>query len=184
MVVVLNTGSPSNAREGSGACGASSEKKNMEGPGSELAHCHRLSTTRNVGRGVSPTTEGRRERLSQDTVTRRVRQARRQPIVGSIGTCQCVARSLRSGGNLFPVDSINHSPTTTGTRSASVWSRVGSSTGLWDWLQPKTAGSCAAHNVCVQMNARRVRVRNLQLCNNLLRVSVSQLEGCNQIRWR
>ncbi len=33
MVMALNTGSPSNAREGSGACGASNEKKNMEGPG-------------------------------------------------------------------------------------------------------------------------------------------------------
>ena len=52
-------------------------------------------------RGVSPTTKGRRERLSQNTVTGPMRQGGGNQFVGSIGTCQCVSRSLRSGGNLF-----------------------------------------------------------------------------------
>jgi hypothetical protein len=58
-------------------------------------------TTRNEVEGRQPNDRRETGVLSQNTVTGRVRQFRRQPIVGSIGTCQCVSRSLRSGGNLF-----------------------------------------------------------------------------------
>lgn len=96
----LNTGSPSPLVR-RGACGASSEKEDQgarcRGPARRVG----WGTTRNGVEGRQPNDRREAGVLSQDTVTRRVRQARRQPIVGSIGTCQCVCQGLRSRGNLF-----------------------------------------------------------------------------------
>ena len=61
-------------------------------------------------RGVSSTSGVRREDLSQDTVTGPAGHGAHQPFVGGLApTCQCVLRSLRSGGNLFSVVGVNHS---------------------------------------------------------------------------
>ena len=78
----------------------------------------------------------------------------------------------------FPVDSINHSPATTGTRSASVWTRHCSSTGLAGLVAAEGCNVCVCLQcMCADDRHRRFQ-RNLQLCNNLVRVSVNQLEGC------
>ena len=168
------------------ACGASNEKKNRSPPSWTVSIRRPRGQPATQWRGVSATTEGRRECLSPNTVTGRTGHGPHQPFRASIGSCH-VSDSCGVAAT-YSVVGINHSAMVGGSivmaRYVPSGGRCEAAVGIgWRHCQCKCVDQTLqlvearrerlqrGCNVCVQTVGCNVRgcLRHLHLCGFLLR---------------
>ena len=194
MVMMLNIGSLSPFVTRLPAALAA-KRRTWKARGSELAHCHCLSTTRNVVEGRQPND---RRKAGAPVAGHRDPPCATGPAATNrwfhrnLPMCRTFLAEWRQsifgrqhqpfamvGGSMVMARCV---PSSGAARQRSALAvqvcgpHVAARPGRRERLQPGAARYVCRRSGCM---VRRLQ-RNLHLCNNLLRVSVNQLEGCNQ----